>query len=69
MALLADTRGAKLTKMLSEANQQNWFLKRQVSTHTHIVYIVFVPNYRWIIGKKMVREKEKRKNDVTLMCY
>ena len=53
MALLADTRGAKLTKMLSEANQQNWFLKRQVSTHTHIVYIVFVPNYRWIIGKKM----------------
>ncbi|KAG4991499.1 hypothetical protein JHK87_024956 [Glycine soja] len=33
MALLADTRGAKLTKMLSEANQQNWFLKRQNALH------------------------------------
>ncbi|KAJ1387098.1 hypothetical protein SESBI_40268, partial [Sesbania bispinosa] len=29
MALLADTERAKLTKKLSEANQQNRFLKRQ----------------------------------------
>lgn len=30
IALLADTERAKLTKKLSEANQQNRFLKRQV---------------------------------------
>ena len=40
MALLADAEREKLTKKLSEANQQNRFLKRQVRAIYIYTYIL-----------------------------
>jgi hypothetical protein len=42
-SLLADSERARLIKKLSEANQQNRFLKRQVCTYFHGISLMTIP--------------------------